>query len=169
MDEQPTEVSGAVAIPPGDPPKGGWPILAFGQGTKGVLNKCASSLYGSLPLNAWTMSVFVRSGFLVTVSDFQGAGVEGLPASVPERENPRLQRHRLRPRRPPGGRGNQPQAAVLRAPRWVGSAVWSAAEQASTYGQGLDLLRHRLDGTGAPICPGWPTPPGRARSPPISG
>ena len=52
IDGSPTEVSGAVAIPPGKPPEGGWPILAFGQGTKGILNKCASSRFPTLPLNA---------------------------------------------------------------------------------------------------------------------
>lgn len=139
VDEAPTEVSGAVAIPPGDPPKGGWPILAFGQGTKGVLTKCASSLYGSLPLNAWTMSVFVRSGFVVTVSDFQGAGVEGY-------QHPFLNAKTY---------GYNVIDSVRAAKRvsadttddWLayghsagGLAVWAAAEQAPTYGQGLNLL-----------------------------
>jgi pimeloyl-ACP methyl ester carboxylesterase len=139
VDGEPTEVSGAVAIPPGEPPKGGWPILAFGQGTKGVLNKCASSLYNSLPLNAWTMSVFVRSGFLVTTSDFQGAGVEGF-------QHPFLHAKTLgynvidsvRAARRVGSDTNNEWLAYGHS--MGGLAVWAAAEQASTYGRGLDLL-----------------------------
>lgn len=139
VDGQPTEVSGAVAIPPGDPPKGGWPILAFGQGTKGVLNKCASSLYSSLPLNAWTMSVFVRAGFLVTVSDFQGAGVEGY-------QHPFLNAKTYGYNVIDSVRAAQRIGAPTTG-RWLayghsagGLAVWAAAEQAPTYGRGLDLL-----------------------------
>ncbi|MGK2852772.1 MAG: lipase family protein [Microbacteriaceae bacterium] len=139
VDGQPTEVSGAVAIPAGEPPEGGWPILAFGQGTKGVLNKCASTRYSSLPLNEWTMSVFVRSGFLVTVSDFQGAGVEGY-------QHPFLNAKTLGYNVIDSVRAAR-RLGVDTNPKWLayghsmgGLAVWSAAEQAPTYGEGLDLL-----------------------------
>jgi pimeloyl-ACP methyl ester carboxylesterase len=139
VDGSPTEVSGAVAIPPGNPPKGGWPVLAFGQGTKGVLEKCASSLYGSLPLNQWTMSVFVQAGFAVAVTDFQGAGVKGY-------QHPFLDGKTYGYNVIDSVRAARRVGADL-SDKWLayghsagGLAVWAAAEQAPTYGQGLDLL-----------------------------
>lgn len=139
VDGSPTQVSGAIAIPPGNPPKGGWPILAFGQGTKGVLNKCASSLYGSLPLNQWTMSVFVQAGFAVAVTDFQGAGVEGF-------QHPFLDAKTYGYNVIDSVRAARRVGADL-SDKWLayghsagGLAVWAAAEQAPSYGKGMNLL-----------------------------
>lgn len=139
IDGSPTEVSMSLAIPPGTPPKGGWPIMGFGQGTKGVNNKCASSLYPSLPLNAWTMDVFVKSGYLVVASDFQGSGVKGV----------------LHPFLDAKTYGYNFIDSVKAARRigvptqnnWLayghsagGLAAWSATELAPTYGKGMNLL-----------------------------
>jgi pimeloyl-ACP methyl ester carboxylesterase len=138
-DGTPTEVSGAVAIPPGLPPKGGWPILALGQGTKGILPKCASSRYGSLPLNAYTMSVFLNEGFAIAVTDYQGTGLEGY-------HHPFLDSTTLGYNVIDSVRAARRVGADL-STQWVsfghsmgGMAVWAAAEQASTYGQGLELM-----------------------------
>src|ERR1700752_2482310 len=37
----PTVVSGAVFVPPGDPPPGGWPVIGYAHGTVGVTPDCA--------------------------------------------------------------------------------------------------------------------------------
>lgn len=139
IDGSPTQVSMSLAIPPGVPPKGGWPIMGFGQGTKGVLNKCAASMYPSLPLNAWTMDVFVKSGFVVAASDFQGSGVKGT----------------LHPFLDGTTYGYNVIDSVKAARRigaetsdkWLayghsagGLAVWAATEEAPEYGKGLNLL-----------------------------
>ena len=57
-----TEVSGLVAIPPGVPPKGGWPVIAFGHGTTGVLDKCAPSQFDTLVGNGSMIASMIQSG-----------------------------------------------------------------------------------------------------------
>lgn len=53
---QPVEVSGAVFVPKGDAPVGGWPVIALGHGTSGVVSACAPTnsptLFGSAPVVA---------------------------------------------------------------------------------------------------------------------
>jgi pimeloyl-ACP methyl ester carboxylesterase len=139
IDGSPTEVSGVVAIPAGKPPKGGWPIISFGHGTTGVLNKCAPSNFGTLPGNGYMMQAMLLNGFAVTMTDFQGLGVEGYY-------------HPFLDSRTFGYNMIDATRAALRvgAPvsnRWLafghslgGMAAWAAADQAGTYGQGLDLL-----------------------------
>ncbi|MGB8406976.1 MAG: lipase family protein [Mycobacterium sp.] len=139
VDGTPTQVSMALAIPSGDPPKGGWPIMGFGQGTKGVENKCASSLYPSLPLQAWTMDVFVKSGYVVAASDFQGSGVKGvLHPFLDGKTYGYNVIDSVRAARRVG---------VETQDRWLsyghsagGLAVWAAAEEAPDYGKGMNLL-----------------------------
>ena len=38
--------SGAVYLPPGTPPKGGWPVIAWAHGTTGLADHCAYSIGG---------------------------------------------------------------------------------------------------------------------------
>ncbi|MRH88163.1 alpha/beta hydrolase [Nocardia sp. SYP-A9097] len=50
---KPIEVSGAVFVPKGVAPAGGWPVVAFAHGTSGVVSACAPTnsptLFGSAP------------------------------------------------------------------------------------------------------------------------
>ena len=139
IDDSPTEVSGVVAIPPGQPPKGGWPIISFGHGTTGIENKCAPSKFPTLPGNGFMMQAMVLNGFAVTMTDYQGLGVPGY-------YHPFLDAKTF---------GNNMIDAVRAARRvgadlstqWVafghslgGMAAWAAADRAGIYGQGLDLM-----------------------------
>ncbi len=139
IDDSPTEVSGVVAIPAGQPPKGGWPIISFGHGTTGVLNKCAPSHFGTLVGNGAMMQAMLQRGFAVTMTDYQGLGVEGY-------YHPFLDAKTF---------GNNMIDAVRAARRvgadisnrWLafghslgGMAAWAAADRAALYGQGLDLV-----------------------------
>jgi pimeloyl-ACP methyl ester carboxylesterase len=139
IDDSPTEVSGVVAIPPGTPPKGGWPVLSFGHGTTGVLNKCAPSRFPTLPGNGLMIQAMVLNGFAVTMTDYQGLGVPGY-------YHPFLDAETF---------GNNMIDAVRAARRvgsnlstqWVafghslgGMAAWAAADRNGVYGQGLDLM-----------------------------
>jgi pimeloyl-ACP methyl ester carboxylesterase len=139
IDGSPTEVSAAVAIPPGDPPKGGWPIIGFGQGTKGILYKCAASLYPMLPLQAWTMDVFVKYGYAVVASDFQGSGVKGYAHPF---LNGKTYGYNVidsvRAARRVGGELSDKWMAYGHSAG--GLAVWAATELAPDYGKGLNLL-----------------------------
>ena len=40
---EPIAVSGVIAVPPGEPPPGGWPVLSLAHGTVGLADACAPS------------------------------------------------------------------------------------------------------------------------------
>jgi pimeloyl-ACP methyl ester carboxylesterase len=139
IDGAPTLVSGVVAVPPGTPPKGGWPVISFGHGTTGVLNKCAPSRFPTLPGNGFMMQAMILNGFAVTMTDYQGLGVPGY-------YHPFLDGETF---------GNNMIDAVRALRRvgadistqWVafghslgGMAAWAAADRAGEYGQGLELM-----------------------------
>jgi len=81
---QDTAVSGTISIPPGQPPAGGWPVLSWAHGTTGVANISAPSrdapghpshIYNQLAdatLNQW-----VKRGWVVTKTDYEGLGTPG--------------------------------------------------------------------------------------------
>ncbi|ADG80142.1 Secretory lipase OS=Tsukamurella paurometabola (strain ATCC 8368 / DSM / CCUG 35730 / CIP 100753/ JCM 10117 / KCTC 9821 / NBRC 16120 / NCIMB 702349 / NCTC 13040) OX=521096 GN=Tpau_3563 PE=3 SV=1 [Tsukamurella paurometabola] len=68
----PVEVSGALFLPAGAAPAGGWPVVAFGHGTSGVANSCAPTssptLFGSAPV----VAQLVRQGAAVVMTNYQG-------------------------------------------------------------------------------------------------
>jgi len=70
-------VSGAIYFPKGQPPRGGWPIVAWAHGTTGVADVCAPSWMprsqrGSDYLNAW-----LAQGYAIVATDYQGLGTPG--------------------------------------------------------------------------------------------
>jgi pimeloyl-ACP methyl ester carboxylesterase len=139
IDGSPTEVSGVVAVPPGQPPKGGWPIISFGHGTTGVLNKCAPSRFPTLPGNGFMMQAMVFNGFAVTMTDYQGLGLPGY-------YHPFLDSKTFGYNMIDAVRAARRVGADL-SDQWVafghslgGMAAWAAADQNGTYGQGLDLM-----------------------------
>ena len=79
-----TAVSGAVSVPKGKPPKGGWPVITWAHGTTGVADACAPSRnsatspaqasisYINPELNDW-----LRAGYAVVQTDYQGLGTPG--------------------------------------------------------------------------------------------
>jgi alpha-beta hydrolase superfamily lysophospholipase len=134
-----TNVSGIVAVPPGAPPSGGWPILAFGHDVTGVLKECAPSTAKDLGGYASILSVLVDRGYVVVMTDYQGQGLDGLPHPLLDStalgnnmiDSVRAARHVL------------PAASN----RWAafglgqgGAAAWAADARAETYGAGLDLV-----------------------------
>ena len=82
---KPIAVSGLVSIPKGKAPKGGWPVISWSHGTTGIADACAPSRdsatspvrgyveYVHPVLNAW-----IKAGYAVVRSDFQGLGTPGL-------------------------------------------------------------------------------------------
>jgi pimeloyl-ACP methyl ester carboxylesterase len=79
-----TAVSGSVSVPKGKPPQGGWPVITWAHGTTGVADACApsrnsatspaqSSISYIYPdLNEW-----LRAGYAVVQTDYQGLGTPG--------------------------------------------------------------------------------------------
>lgn len=74
----PTEVSGAVFVPRGTPPEGGWPVISLGHGSTGIDQPCAPSLSTSLLTLAEPVSGFVKNGYAVALADFEGLGAPGV-------------------------------------------------------------------------------------------
>ncbi|HEY3793797.1 MAG TPA: lipase family protein [Bradyrhizobium sp.] len=76
-EETPIVVSGLLFLPPGEPPAGGWPLMAWGHETAGMADICAPSWVGYSPgieafLNAW-----LARGVAVVATDYQGLGTLG--------------------------------------------------------------------------------------------
>jgi alpha-beta hydrolase superfamily lysophospholipase len=69
--------SGVVLVPYGQPPKGGWPLLAWSHGTSGVGRICAPSLMKSLFYNWEGLYEYVLMGYAVVATDYAGLGTEG--------------------------------------------------------------------------------------------
>lgn len=73
----PVVVSGALFIPEGPAPKGGWPVIAWGHGTVGVADVCAPSWAGRSWRDVRYLSEWLRQGFAIVATDYQGLGTPG--------------------------------------------------------------------------------------------
>lgn len=73
----PVVISGALFIPRGTPPAGGWPVLAWGHGTVGLADICAPSWVGRSYRDVRYLSRWLREGFAIVASDYEGLGVAG--------------------------------------------------------------------------------------------
>ncbi|AHH21428.1 putative secretory lipase [Nocardia nova SH22a] len=77
----PVPTSGAVFLPPGEPPAGGWPVVAYDHGTAGVGKGCSgiSNPEGApYPTLRWKedriLQYFQSKGFAVVATDYLGLG-----------------------------------------------------------------------------------------------
>jgi len=78
-------VSGAVAIPRGTPPAGGWPVISWAHGTTGNGSACTPSLdapgapdHDYLGPIESVLDGFVANGFAVVATDYEGQGTPGV-------------------------------------------------------------------------------------------
>ncbi len=73
----PTAVSGLFFTPKGEPPNGGWPLLAWAHETAGMADMCAPSWTGySVEIEAF-LNAWLTHGFAVVATDYQGLGTPG--------------------------------------------------------------------------------------------
>jgi len=77
LDAECTDVatSAVVLVPPGRPPRGGWPVVASAHSTTGVARQCAPSLmndYYNDKIGFW-----LKAGFAVVATDYHGLGTSG--------------------------------------------------------------------------------------------
>lgn len=82
---KPTAVSGTVTIPKGKAPKGGFPVVAWAHGTTGIADVCAPTrLMYAGKADGYTSSQgaqqtdWVKQGWAVTNTDYQGLGTAGM-------------------------------------------------------------------------------------------
>jgi pimeloyl-ACP methyl ester carboxylesterase len=77
-------VSGTVAIPQGEAPRGGWPVITWTHGTTGLNAVCAPSRDAANgPERDYIVTIrnlldaFVKKGYAVVASDYVGLGIDG--------------------------------------------------------------------------------------------
>lgn len=70
-------VSGTFYLPKGEPPVGGWPLVAWAHGTLGVSDRCAPSWTGHKARDATYIERWLENGFAVVATDYQGLGGPG--------------------------------------------------------------------------------------------
>lgn len=73
----PVVVSGALFIPKGKAPAGGWPVASWGHGTVGVADICAPSWAGRSYRDVQYLNRWLDEGYAIVATDYQGLGVPG--------------------------------------------------------------------------------------------
>jgi acetyl esterase/lipase len=74
---RPTVVSGAVFVPAGPPPPGGWPVVSWAHGTVGVAEMCAPSRAGWPQRDIDYLDAWLGAGYVVAGTDYEGLGTPG--------------------------------------------------------------------------------------------
>jgi dienelactone hydrolase len=72
-----TTVSGALFLPKGAPPKGGWPLIAWAHGTTGVADVCAPSFMPRSARDQDYLSAWLDAGYAIVATDYEGLGTPG--------------------------------------------------------------------------------------------
>ena len=134
-----TQVTATVFVPRGNPPEGGWPIIVYGHGTTGIQSECAPSLSPTLLGASTGIAALVKAGYLVTVPDYQGLGLD-------TSEHPYLDSTTVGYNVIDSVRAARRFVADA-SDRWLvagvsqgGQAAWAANELAGSYGQGLTMV-----------------------------
>jgi len=133
-----TQVSGAFFVPNDPAPDGGWPVVAIAHGTTGTTKGCAPSSESDLRGNAATVAGFLKSGYAVALTDYQGLGDDGKHPYLEPRTAAFNVIDSVR-----ALRALEPSVSA----RWLaygvsqgGQASWATAEVNRQYGDGLVLV-----------------------------
>ena len=70
-------VSGALYLPKGEAPAGGWTLIVWAHGTLGVADPCAPSWVGSNSRDRAYVDRWLEKGYAVVAPDYQGLGGPG--------------------------------------------------------------------------------------------
>ncbi|WP_278313232.1 alpha/beta hydrolase family protein [Lolliginicoccus levis] len=76
--EQRIPVSGAVYLPAGTPPPGGWPVIAWAHGTVGLADDCAPSINARSERDLEYLEAWLAEGYAIVASDYPGLGGPGV-------------------------------------------------------------------------------------------
>ncbi|AOW93350.1 lipase [Rhodococcus sp. WMMA185] len=74
-----TPSTGMLFVPPGLPPPGGWPVIAWAHGTVGDSDADAPSVTGVDKASSDYVSGLLQSGYAVAATDYVGMGTPGVP------------------------------------------------------------------------------------------
>ncbi|TBU94002.1 lipase family protein [Phytopseudomonas dryadis] len=150
--EAPITVSGALFLPKGQAPEGGWPIVAWGHGTLGIADICAPSWQGRSYRDVRYLNAWLDEGYAVVASDYQGIGVPGPNPQFNNRSNAYSILDSARAALD-GFQGLSRKVLLVGQPQG-GSAVVVAAGYAPGYAADLDV--RGTIGTGIVYNPGRP-------------
>ncbi|GAB5483100.1 MAG: lipase family protein [Parasphingorhabdus sp.] len=70
-------VSGVLFLPEGTAPASGWPLMAWTHGTVGIADICAPSWNGRQDQDRTHLQFWLKNGYAVVASDYQGLGTPG--------------------------------------------------------------------------------------------
>ncbi|MEH3140283.1 MAG: prolyl oligopeptidase family serine peptidase [Mycobacterium kyogaense] len=76
--DRPAVSTGAVFVPPGPAPEGGFPVIAWAHGTVGLGDDCTPSAHPRTPRDDEYLSHWLGQGYAVVASDYAGLGTPGL-------------------------------------------------------------------------------------------
>src|SRR6201991_2133436 len=142
----PVVVSGAVFVPPGDPPPGGWPVIGYAHGTVGVTPDCAPTEDSRLLGDITSVAIQLKLGYAVAYTDYAGLGEPAASDAGASTSHAYLEPKSAAFNLIDAVRASRLVVTELSS-RWVawgssqgGETAWAAAEYFSAYGQGTDLL-----------------------------
>lgn len=123
---KPDVTSAAVVVPAGQPPAGGWPVIAWAHGTSGVAQQCAPTLMKDLYYGDY-LAGFLNAGYAVVATDYSGLGAGQDHQYIDSVANGNDVRYSVAAAR---------SAVPTLSDRWIavghsqgGQAVWGAARQ----------------------------------------
>lgn len=68
--------TGAVFLPPGDTPPGGWPVVSWAHGTVGIADRCSPTVTGKI--GGPYLAHWLSQGYAIVATDYVGLGTPGL-------------------------------------------------------------------------------------------
>ncbi|GAB20134.1 hypothetical protein GOEFS_106_00300 [Gordonia effusa NBRC 100432] len=87
----PAVSTAALFLPKGEPPAGGWPIIAWAHGTVGLGDNCTPSAQPVNERQVFYFSHWLKRGYAVLGTDYAGLGTPGLMSYL----NGRVEAHNL--------------------------------------------------------------------------
>lgn len=78
--DRPAVSTAAVFLPKGDPPAGGWPVIAWAHGTVGLGDDCTPSALPRSDRDVEYLDHWLEQGYAIVASDYTGLGTPGLMA-----------------------------------------------------------------------------------------
>ena len=141
----PIVVSGALFLPKGTPPRGGWPLMAWAHGTVGSADVCAPSFAGRSERDTRYLNRWLSLGYAIVATDYQGLGTPGIhpygltrPLAYDILDSIRAVQH---------GDFALSSAAVVFGQSQGGRAAFAAAVYAKDYAPELDIVGVVATGT----------------------
>nr|WP_245537785.1 lipase family protein [Tsukamurella paurometabola] len=144
----PAVSTAALFLPDGDPPTGGWPVIAWAHGTVGLGDDATPSAQSQSDRQQFYLGHWLDRGYAVVASDYAGLGTPGLMSYL----NGKVEAHNLIDS-VHAARGFD----VPLSTRWAlvgqsqgAGAAMNGARYAREFGAGYDLDLRGVVATGTP-------------------